>query len=67
MHAKGLISFAADPVGIGKYGGHHTFLHDGFQKWILAGQNGTGVQTVYCFHRGKPGVLQVYLYALWAL
>ena len=56
-----------DPGSIGEYGGCHAFLHDEFQKWILAGQNGAGVPTIYHFHHGKPGVLQVYLYALWAL
>ena len=48
---------AADPGGIGKYGRHHAFLHNGFEKQILVGQNGTRVPTVYRFHCEKPGVL----------
>ena len=56
MHEKGLVSFAVDSGDIGKYGGCHAFCHDGFQKWILASQNGTRVPAIYCFHHG-PGVL----------
>ena len=55
MHKKGLIPLVLNPGGIGKHGGHHTFFHNGFQKQILASQNGAGVPAIYCFHCGKPG------------
>ena len=44
------MSFAVDPGGIEKYGGHCAFFHDGFQKGILASQNGTGVPAICHFH-----------------
>ena len=66
-HTKKDVSFTTDPGGIGEYGWCHAFFHNGFQKQIMAGQNGPRVQTIYCFHHGKPGVLQVYSYALGAL
>ena len=56
MHEKGLVSFATDPGGILKYGGHCTFFHDGFQKQILAGQNSARVPIIYHFHPEKPRV-----------
>ena len=67
VYKEGFLPSAVDPGGTGEYGRHCTFLHDGFQKQILASQDGTKVSTVHRFHHGQSGVLQVYLCALWAL
>ena len=62
-----LLSITADTGSIGKHGRHDTFLNDEFQECILAGEDSTGVSTIYFIHHGQPRILQVHSYALWAL
>ena len=55
MYKEGFLPSATDPGGT--EGGHCTFLHGGFQKQILASQDGARVSTVHHFHHGQSGVL----------
>ena len=40
MYQEGFLSAAADTGSIGEYGRCCTVLYNGFQEWVLAGQNG---------------------------
>ena len=43
MNQERLLSTAAGTGGIGEYSRHCPFLSDGFQDWVLAGEDGAGV------------------------
>ena len=66
-YQEGLVSLAVNSRSTGEYGRCHTLLHDGFQEQILASKDGAQVPVIHHFYHGKPGVLQVHSYALWAL
>ena len=52
MHQETLLSAATDTGGTGEYGRHCPFLNDGLQEWVLVGEDGTRVPTVYHFYSG---------------
>ena len=66
-YQEGLISTAVNSGSTGEYGRHCTLFHYGFQKQILASKDGAQVSAIHRFHHGKPGVLRVHSYALWAM
>ena len=67
MYEEGLVPPAMDLGGPGKHGGVSTFLINGFQVRPLADQDGPRIATVHSLHGGEPGVLRVYLHAVWAV
>ena len=56
-YQKGLLPIAMDTGFIGKHGRHGTFLNHEFQEWVLVGEDGARVPTLYHIYHGQPGVL----------
>ena len=46
------LSIAMDTGDTREHGRCCAFLYDGFQEWVLAGQNGARVPAVYHLHSG---------------
>ena len=67
MDKERFVPSPQDTRSTGEHGQSCTFLHHGFQEWILASLHGPGVTTVHRIHGWQPWFLSVYQDALWTV
>ena len=67
LHKEGFLPVAEDPRGTLKFGWCRPFLIPQPEVWILADQDEQVVKAVHCIYCQQPGILQVWLHALWAV